>query len=68
MRALRRNASVPIPAAASPMTRSATVTPVTLARRLMPRHQRVTASVLLARAAAPFRRCLCQAVLPAFSM
>src|SRR6478609_9455046 len=56
MRALRRNARVPMPAAASPMTRSATVTPVTLARRLVPRHHRVTASDLLLRAAAPFRR------------
>src|SRR6476469_11227294 len=53
MRALRRNAIVPIPAATSPNTRSATVTPVTLARRLRPRHHRVTASVFFARTAPP---------------
>ncbi|GAA2074082.1 hypothetical protein GCM10009758_16520 [Microbacterium hatanonis] len=40
----RRNAIVPTPAANSPIASRATVTPVTFARRLTPRHQLVTAS------------------------
>jgi hypothetical protein len=43
-RALRRKTAVPSPAANRPTARSATVTPVTFARRLVPRHHRVTAS------------------------
>ena len=69
---LRRKAIVPTPAAKRPTTRSATVTPVTFPRRLMPRHHRVTASVLFARAVLPdsSRGATCRdyAGLPALSM
>jgi hypothetical protein len=41
-----------MPAATSPMISSETVTPVTFARRLMPRHQVVTASDFFASALA----------------
>jgi hypothetical protein len=67
MSVLRRKASVPMPAAKRPTARSATVTPVTFARRLVPRHHRVIASVFCARAA-PSGRAARYAGLPAFSM
>ena len=67
IRVLRRKTAVPTPAANRPMARSATVTPVTFARRLVPRHDRVIASVLCARAA-PRVVPADYAGLPAFSM
>jgi hypothetical protein len=63
---LRRNSAVPTPAAMSPIPRSATVTPVTFARRLVPRHHRVIASGLCARSSPSLAPAY--AVLPAFSM
>ena len=67
MSVLRRKTAVPKPATISPTASSATVTPVTFARRLMPRHHRVTASVFFARAV-PSDQGPRQAVLPALSM
>ncbi|MHC2998771.1 hypothetical protein OB08_06080 [Microbacterium sp. HJ5] len=58
---------VPIPATNSPIARSATVTPVTFARRLVPRHHRVIASVFCARGGS-LDRAADYAVLPALSM
>lgn len=52
-----------MPDAKSPTTRMATVTPVTFARRLIPRHHRVRASVFAWRS-----RGASYAVLPDFSM
>ena len=60
-------ALAPAPVAKSPIARTATVTPVTFARRLTPRHPLVTASVFFARAA-PSDQGPRQAVLPALSM
>ncbi len=61
--ALRRNTMVPMPAANSPTVRTATVTPVTFARRLMPRHHRVTRSDFFELRGMPL-----YALLPALSM
>jgi hypothetical protein len=63
---LRRNAAVPTPAAMRPTARSATVTPVTFARRLVPRHHRVIASGFCVRSSPSLEPRY--AVLPAFSM
>jgi hypothetical protein len=69
---LRRKIAVPRPATISPTASRVTVTPVTLPRRLMPRHHRVTASVFFrrfsCRRAIPSDQGPRQAVLPALSM
>src|SRR5687768_10493447 len=57
IRADRRTGTVPMPATSSPRARTATVTPVTLARRLMRRHQLVTASGLCAMRSSSFSGC-----------
>ena len=67
MSALRKKTVAPAPVAKRPIASTATVTPVTFARRLRPRHPRVTASVFFARAA-PLDQGPRQAVLPALSM